>query len=108
MTPRLAEALVAITKARGSAMAMRDVCSKNKMPGLDVHVKNLNDALDWIQVHEIYEVPPDATFPFADRICQRVAELLDRCSPEEWPEAMLVTADELRAIITDELMRDHK
>ncbi|MBU0601091.1 MAG: hypothetical protein KKD25_01660 [Gammaproteobacteria bacterium] len=37
------------------------------------------------------------------RICQRVAELTDRSSPEDWPEAMLVTADELIEIINSEL-----
>jgi hypothetical protein len=32
-------------------------------------------------------------------ICREVAELPDRNSPEGWPEAMLVTHDELRGII---------
>jgi hypothetical protein len=31
-----------------------------------------------------------------DAIVQSVAELPDRTSPVDWPEAMLVTADELR------------
>ena len=34
-----------------------------------------------------------------DRVVQDVAELSDRNSPEDWPEAMLVTGEELRAII---------
>lgn len=34
----------------------------------------------------------------ATAICQRVAELGDRSSPEDWPEAMLVTGDELHLI----------
>lgn len=34
-----------------------------------------------------------------DRVVQDVAELSDRNSPEDWPDAMLVTADELRQII---------
>jgi len=38
-----------------------------------------------------------------DRIVQRVAELPDRSSPEDWPEAMIVTAAELRGIVADEL-----
>lgn len=37
----------------------------------------------------------------ADNITRTVAELPDRSSPEEWPEAMLVTADELRQIVRD-------
>lgn len=39
----------------------------------------------------------------ADRIVQRVAELPDRTSPDDWPEAMLVTAEELWEIVTSEL-----
>lgn len=35
----------------------------------------------------------------ATAVCQEVADLDDRNSPEDWPEAMLVTADELRAIV---------
>jgi hypothetical protein len=37
----------------------------------------------------------------ADQIIRAVAELPDRNSPEGWPEAMLVTADELRQILLD-------
>ncbi len=37
------------------------------------------------------------------RIIQRVAELPDRSSPDDWPEAMLVTSEELRGILADEL-----
>lgn len=35
----------------------------------------------------------------ANQVCREVAELPDRNSPEDWPEAMLVTHDELRAIV---------
>lgn len=35
----------------------------------------------------------------ATEFCREVAELSDRGSPEGWPEAMLVTADELRSIV---------
>lgn len=35
----------------------------------------------------------------AARVVQDVAELPDRTSPDDWPEAMLVTADELTAIV---------
>lgn len=37
----------------------------------------------------------------AAEIVQAVAELPDRSSPPDWPEAMLVTASELTAIIMD-------
>lgn len=37
-----------------------------------------------------------------DNVIRDVAELPDRTSPEDWPEAMLVTADELRAILERE------
>lgn len=40
-----------------------------------------------------------------DRVVRRVAELPDRTSPDNWPEAMLVTADELREIIAEETRR---
>lgn len=36
------------------------------------------------------------------RVVRRVAELPDRTSPDEWPEAMLVTADELQQIVSEE------
>lgn len=39
------------------------------------------------------------TTVLADRVVQMVAELPDRTSPEDWPEAMLVTADELRDVL---------
>ena len=32
-------------------------------------------------------------------VLQDVAELPDRTSPADWPDAMLVTAEELRAIL---------
>lgn len=35
-----------------------------------------------------------------DLIVQDICELPDRSSPDDWPEAMLVTSDELRRIIT--------
>lgn len=37
------------------------------------------------------------------RVSQRVAELPDRTSPDDWPEAMLVTATELESILSEEL-----
>jgi hypothetical protein len=40
-----------------------------------------------------------------DDVVQRVAELPDRDSPDDWPEAMLVTADELRTILLEEFSR---
>lgn len=43
---------------------------------------------------------------FANCICLRVAELPDRTSPEDWPEAMLVTGDELAQIVEDELIEN--
>jgi hypothetical protein len=35
----------------------------------------------------------------ADMIARDVAEIDDRTSPEDWPEAMLVTPDELKSIV---------
>jgi hypothetical protein len=45
-------------------------------------------------------VCPDA---IAYRVSQRVAELPDRTSPDDRPNLMLVTADELQFIVTDEI-----
>jgi len=42
---------------------------------------------------------PPSPSAVADKIVRDVAELPDRDSPEDWPEAMLVTGDELRAIV---------
>jgi hypothetical protein len=39
-----------------------------------------------------------------DECVQRVAELPDRTSPDDWPDAMLVTADELRRILETVLL----
>ncbi len=39
----------------------------------------------------------------AANVCQRVAELPDRNSPEDWPEAMLVTGRELIDVVTCEI-----
>jgi hypothetical protein len=39
-----------------------------------------------------------------DLIIRDVAELPDRNSPDDWPEAMLVTGDELRNIIEDRII----
>lgn len=36
-----------------------------------------------------------------DEVIKRIAELPDRTSPEDWPEAMLVTAEELRSILEE-------
>lgn len=40
----------------------------------------------------------------AEQVVQIVAELPDRTSPDDWPEAMLVTADELRDIVSDAVL----
>ncbi len=56
-----------------------------------------------------YEKPcrPDAIVPdaakIADHIVREVAELADRTSPDDWPEAMLVTGEELHLIVTEAL-----
>lgn len=42
---------------------------------------------------------PPSPSVVAEKIVRDVAELPDRDSPEDWPEAMLVTSDELRAIV---------
>lgn len=44
---------------------------------------------------------PDTSI--ADAVVLAVSELPDRTSPDEWPDAMLVTGEELREIIMTEL-----
>jgi len=44
----------------------------------------------------------------AQRIAQEVAELPDRTSPDDWPEAMLVTTDELIAIVARALLQQRE
>jgi hypothetical protein len=39
-------------------------------------------------------------------VIQQVAELPDRTSPDDWPDAMLVTADELRQILIEQADAD--
>lgn len=39
----------------------------------------------------------------ADRIVLDVCELPDRTSPEDWPEAMLVTGEELHLLVFEEM-----
>ena len=41
----------------------------------------------------------------ATNIVKEVAELPDRSSPEDWPEAMLVTSHELEDIVLSALCR---
>lgn len=37
----------------------------------------------------------------AQQVVQQVQELPDRTSPDDWPDAMLVTSDELAKIVTE-------
>lgn len=41
----------------------------------------------------------------ANGVCRDVGELPDRSSPEDWPEAMLVTHDELKEIVMSNFVR---
>lgn len=51
------------------------------------------------------EPPSTLVQRVSDAVVQAVAELPDRTSPDDWLEGMLVTADELRAIVADALLR---
>lgn len=48
-------------------------------------------------------VPASAAAAIATTVCREVAELPDRDSPPNWPQAMLVTAEELRGIVLQAL-----
>ncbi len=43
----------------------------------------------------------DALRRLIETVIQRVAELPDRTSPDDWPDAMLVTAPELETILSE-------
>ncbi len=47
--------------------------------------------------------PPDVVEVLAQTIVRDVAELPDRTSPDDWPEAMLVTSEELHSIVRSAL-----
>lgn len=51
---------------------------------------------------EVCQLPPSADH-FIQRVLQAVMELPDRTSPDDWPEACLVTGDELDGILRNEL-----
>lgn len=52
----------------------------------------------------VYELPyPPKGETVYDQIVRDVSELPDRSSPTGWPDAMLVTSDELREILTERL-----
>lgn len=46
-------------------------------------------------------LPDDVVEQFARDVCQDVCELPDRTSPDDWPEACLVTGKELHIIVTE-------
>lgn len=51
------------------------------------------------EAQALLPVTPELFERIATTICQTVAEIPDRSSPDDWPEAMLVTADELQLIV---------
>lgn len=61
-----------------------------------------SSAGDLVEVHAEPVANPTVN-AIAAAVCQRVAELDDRSSPADWPEAMLVTQDELQTILIEEL-----
>lgn len=72
----------------------RAMAVDSRMPGL-----RLVDLAE-VQAETVPNLTPSA---IAAAVCQRVAELDDRSSPADWPEAMLVTQDELQTILFEEL-----
>lgn len=67
--------------------------------------EELNAAVVWTRAEQPAAVagPVLDVRAIAAAVCQRVAELPDRNSPEDWPEAMLVTGQELIDVVTCEL-----
>lgn len=60
-----------------------------------------------LTVHPLYLAP---TIPkeWIENIIKRIAELPDRNSPEDWPDAMLVTVEELKRILLDAALEPRK
>ncbi|MBL5978399.1 hypothetical protein JAO85_14005 [Comamonas sp. NyZ500] len=94
------------TNADPSGMVRDNTILREQLAGLQIMFRKSQDALaatpaatesrEELAHRLIGEVKTaDA---IATAICQRVAELGDRSSPEDWPEAMLVTGDELHLI----------
>ena len=69
-----------------------------------VYVNDLAWALKVLAAPVEAQAVPDAK-ALAVAVCRDVAELPDRNSPEDWPEAMLVTANELEEIILSKFVR---
>ena len=62
----------------------------------------LDDLAKRLRIAALSTPPRPSAEPVAldvEAVIRAVAELPDRSSPEEWPEAMLVTGDELRRIL---------
>lgn len=89
------DAVKAALHAEGIVPALRSEILSTREERDAAYERGARDAaLDAAAV--IGSLPPSPAT--AREIIQTVAELPDRTSPDDWPEAMLVTADELRAI----------
>lgn len=77
-------------------------------------VNALQEFVDFVRLWDIYdriasEKPRTAVSvesgDIAALICRDVAELPDRTSPDDWPDAMLVTAEELQDIVRGRILQ---
>lgn len=72
-------------------------CRKCKSDGLDY------GSGGWVETPDGYVKSEDRIKELVGSVVRQVAELPDRNSPEDWPEAMIVTGAELEEIILNTL-----
>lgn len=99
---RKADGSISVRAPDGEAWNYRDATSG----GTDsAFIHKLLSAIIAAPALEAPAAPAIDVSELAISVCQRVAELPDRNSPEGWPDAMLVTIDELGEIVRDEIMQ---
>lgn len=92
-----------IEQAREATGTLRDAVRAGRVIDFrerDPLIVAIHRALDLAALTAEGETRPDRFEGFVEEAVRHVAELPDRTSPANWPEAMLVTSDELREILS--------
>lgn len=94
------------TRVEAALDAMHHASAANRVTVWGQHQnvrKMLREILEAVAALRPTEPTPPTDTEWVREVVERVAELPDRTSPDDWPEAMLVTGDELEGIIADVL-----